>query len=322
MTKALRLLLASFLLSTAFWWSVNLLDSDLKFVFLWREMANNPQLLLAQTNQKMLDEKLKQLKPLPRPGIEDLVLEAKAGMVVAVKEDREKVLFEKNGESPLPIASLTKLMTALVVMENYPLSQEVQITQKAVEQGEDIGGFKVGERFFVKDLLYSLLIESSNDAAYALSEVIGEEPFVNLMNLTAKNLGLLNTYFINPTGLDPDEPTEPHNYSTGQDVVKLARYLLEEQSFIEEILRTGTFDLYQANGVLHHIISTTNKLMGTMPRLMGGKTGYADEARGCFIVVLKNPKNQGYLVNVILGAKDRFSQMQKLIDWAEKAYRW
>lgn len=220
-----------------------------------------------------------------------LDLKVKAAILVKINETgRQKVLFEKNADQILPIASLTKLMTAVIILEhqeNYGSSQE--------------------------DLLNRMLIQSDNKVAQALAEVIGETKFVDLMNEKAKNLGLEKTNFVNPTGLDPEDPEnlkyssatqDNFNHSTAKDLVKLTQYILKEQPLIFEIssqgsIKNGIFDLF------------------LIQEIIGGKTGYTDEAGGCILFVFKN-EDGNFLINVILGAPSpsaRIEEMQKLIDW-------
>lgn len=311
----IRVFLISFILSLPFWWGVNVFQIKLEDFLFWQKMSAEPEILTTQLTAQF---NLESLKPIRKREIPDLELKAKSGISVLVKSDgSERILFEKEGEKILAIASLTKLMTANIVLENYVLSKEIKISKKAVDQEENLGKLESGKTFSIKYLLYPLLMESSNDAAYALTEVIGEEEFVKLMNLEAKNLGLENTYFFNPTGLDPEEISNSLNYSTSQDLVKLAKHLLfEGQPLIWEILSTPKFSLYGPE------LISTNQLLAEIPGIIGGKTGYTEKAQGCFLLVLKSPNNKGYLINVILGSENRFEEMKKLIEWQKEAYRW
>jgi len=229
---------------------------------------------------------------------------------------QEKILFKKNNDQKLSIASLTKLMTALVVLENYDLSQNVKISQEAVDREGEQGSLKPNETFSVETLLYIMLIESSNDAAYALAEVMGFDKFVETMNLKAKDLGLNNTFFVGPSGLDSK------NYSTIDDLVKLTEYLLKNHFLVWEILSIEKATILNSDGVLHHEAVNTNELLGKIPAIISGKTGYTKIANGCFILVLESPKKGSQLIYIILGSKNRFEEMKKLIDWVNQAYQW
>ena len=321
MSRNLKFFLIVFVLSLPFWWGVNVLGEKLENFFYWREISQNTQIFTAQTN---LEEKLNKLKPIRHRNVEDL--EIRATSVISVFLDnkgKEKILFEKEGGKILPIASLTKLMTALVVLENYDFSKEIKISEKAVEQPEDLGKL-VAERIFpVKYLLYPLLMESSNDAAFSLAndyDGMTGEKFVTLMNSAAQKLNLNDTFFVNPSGLDPETktPKTKINYSTASDLAKLTKELLKKP-LIWEILSTPRYNFYGPE------LLNTNELLGEIPEIVGGKTGYTYTAGGCMVLVTIAPKDAGFLVNVILGTdgkNGRFGEMKKLANWLNTAYKW
>lgn len=250
-------------------------------------------------------------------------IEAEAALIF--EPVKNKILYQKNIEQVLPIASLTKLTTGLVVLEEISLDQIITISKEAVEAYGDNGGLVIDEKISVKNLLYALLMESSNDAAIALAEVFPETLFVDLMNKKAGELGLKDTYFIDPTGFNPA------NVSTALDLAKLVKYSLE-QPLIWQILKTSVIDLSSADGLIIHHLTNTNQLLDYWPMIIGGKTGYTDEAQGCMILVieqdLNNTKNyigqlsSEYLIIIILGAKERFLETEKLINWVKEAYVW
>ena len=324
MTRRLKFFLIALLLSLPLWWGINVLERKSEDFFFWLEMAKNPPPpSAAEIDPELVEKEIEKFKPIRDWQVEDLEIEATSAVSVEVDDEgNRKVIFQKEEGEVLPIASVTKLMTALVVLKNYELSQVVEISNTAVATEGDAGKLKVGEIFRVKDLLYPLLMESSNDAAQALSEVIGERAFVDLMNLEAKNLGLENTDFVNPTGLDPETPG-PLNSSTAEDLVKLISHLLKTQPLVWEILAAPEFDLYSADGIYHHKAINSNKLLKEWPeRMVGSKTGYTDRADGCLILVLKSQNPANYLISVILGSKDRYEDMKKLVNWLDKAYIW
>ncbi len=253
-------------------------------------------------------------------------IEAKSALVLKVESDgQQTVLFDKNSSQVLPMASLTKLMTAVVSLENQPLSKEVKISPTSVSQEGNSGNLKVGERIMVKELLKMALIESSNDAAEALSEVSGREEFVDLMNRKSEELGLRSTRFSTPTGLESEG-----NFSTARDLANLMILILKNHPFILEISAQPSVIILSENDRPHHRAFNTNELLtsfGQMShfsnasggnenlKIVGGKTGYTEEAGGCIILVTKNRKGD-YFINVILGAdsqESRFSELEKLI---------
>ncbi len=324
----IRVILIPFLLILLFLGII--FQKNLEDFLFWREMIGNPLALASHTNLQILEEKLNNLKPIRNWQIEEIKIEAKSAISVLLdNEGREKILFQKNSNRILPIASLTKLMTANIVLENYDLFQEIQISAKAAAQEGESRKLKAGRIFPVKHLLYPLLIESSNGAAFSLAndyKEMKEEKFVELMNLKAKNLGHENTRFLNSTGLDPEEPNGPINFSTAEDLVKLTKYLLEKP-LIWEILSTRKYNFYGLE------LTNTNKLLEEISHIIGGKTGYTEKSRGCIILVLKAPppkqnkfgseqENQNFLINIILGSEDRFEEMKKLVNWINSAFKW
>lgn len=323
MKKKSKILLISLILSLPFWWGMNILAKDVEDFWFQQKIVKNPEILTAAVSQKILERKIKELEleKLQEERLENLEIEARAAISVEVdSKDKERILFEKNSQKPLAVASLTKLMTALIVFdldETYSSSQIITITKEAVEQegSSKYGDLEVGENLSVEALLYTMLIESSNDAAFALSQLIGQEGFVDLMNLYAKNLGLEKTYFVNPNGLEPDNLQEPKNLSTARDLVKLSKFILKNYPQIFEITANQSYEVLKPDDSLHHFIpENTNKLLGEIPEIIGGKTGWGIEAGGCLLLVLDNPNSNKYYINIVLGAKDRFAEMRKLID--------
>jgi D-alanyl-D-alanine carboxypeptidase len=256
------------------------------------------------------------LKPTRDWSVEDLKINAESAIVVETNlPNSDKVLFKKNENEQLPIASLTKLMTALVVLENYDINQITSVSSEAVLQQGGQGLLNAGERLSVNNLLYIMLVESSNDAAYSLAEIKGVEEFLGLMGLEAEKLGLSSTNFADVMGLSPD------NRSTAEDLVKITKYISEKYPQIWEILSLDKYRLYTSQG-FHHELLSTNELLGKIPDIVGGKTGLTPEAKGCILLLLKNEKDKNYIIYVVLGSDDRFVEMQNLISWVDRTYRW
>ena len=300
--------LIAFLISLPFWlFALNYFQENLENYF------------YAQISQPLQEISL--VKIPEKPQKPELSLQVRSAISVKVYErGNQKILFKENIDKPLPIASLTKLMTALIVLENtlnddFNLSNVVTISKEAADQ-EDVpnyGNLKKGERLRVEELLDLALIYSSNDAAFALAEVIGVENFVERMNQKAEILGLENTHFVNPHGLDPDElhytpgVINYFNYSSAKDLVKLSQYILKEHPLIFEISRKEPFYLIK-DGIFDLFLPQ---------EIVGGKTGYTDEAGGCILFLFRNERGSIF-INLILGAPSasaRIEEMQKLINW-------
>lgn len=300
----------AFFASSFIFVGINNLGKNIEDYVFFREVAKNPEIFKAQVNlDNILEERARKKNAENKP----LELSAKSVVSVLFSPDSggETIVFEKDSDAVLPIASLTKLMLADVVLENYDLNKIIKISDKAVSQEGEMGNLKVGEELSVENLLYITLIESSNDAAYALSEALPPDVLVRLMNLEAKYLGMANTNFYDPMGISAQ------NQSTGKDLVILIKHLLNDEPLVWEILKKSEYELKSPDGVLHHKLFNTNEILrewGSNLEIVGGKTGYTFQANGCFALVLKVADN-GYLINVILGSDDRFGEMKQLVDW-------
>ena len=326
MHRNLKVFFAAFTGSVAVWWGINTLTAQLEEFFFLRELYTNPELLAAASNTLELEQKLQDAYPLAKRGTASLETKAASVLSLYVKENgKTKVLFEKNGNTPLPIASITKLMTALVALKNYRLDQHITITPKVLETPGEAGQLRAGEVFTVKDLLYLALMESSNDAVEALAEAAeAKEPkvFVGLMNEEAAHLNLQNTSFVNPTGLDEADYT---NKSTAEDLTELARYLFQNYPQVFDILSQTELALDTPNGNFHHTMRNTNELLGYYDwpgRTFGGKTGTTPLARETLLFVVESPSADGYIINVILGSEARFTEMRQLLQWILQSFQW
>jgi len=237
-------------------------------------------------------------------------LELQAQAALAIKTDGSRVYYNKNVEMQRSVASLTKLMTAIIVLENYNLDEVIKIPLSAVRREGAMGDLKPEELITVRSLLNTMLIDSSNDAAFALAKQKAD--FISLMNKKVKELGLANTHFSNPDGLD-----EPGNYSSALDIEKIFSYLINTYPEAFEILKTKNMVVYSADGKTEHRLKNTNELLGKVDEVVAGKTGYTDEAGGSLILLTRNN-----IITVVLGSSDRFSESEKLIQWLKEAYIW
>lgn len=270
------------------------------------------------------------LRPLSKEKINDLYLNSNNffSVFVNLDEDKEVVLSEKKSNEVIPIASLSKLMTAVIALENYNLEDNINISASAIATYSTAGELREKEVISVRDLLYVTLIESSNDGAEALAEKMGREDFVLKMNKKAAELGMNNTRFVNPTGLDvftdsSEKELKETNVSTPSDLEKLVVYILKNHTLIAEILSNSEKTVKSESGVVHNL-KNTNILLKENSSYLWGKTGYTKEANGCIILILKSyAKDQnGYIINVITGADDRFSEARKLNSWLQDSFIW
>lgn len=237
---------------------------------------------------------------------------AETVLAVLLKADgTEEILFQRNIAERRPIASITKLMAAVVANDFFQPDSAVIISDRALGQADATGLLSVGEKVKAKDLEKMMLIESSNDAAYALSELMNAKEFLFAMNAKAKDLSMNDTYYFNVTGLDADVGLDDTNYSTAQDLVKLARYVLQQPE-IMSVIAQKDYELY-IDGVYHHRLVGTNELLGEASEVIGGKTGTTDLAGQCLLEILTTPNLNEYIVMIVLNSPNRFEDMRNLI---------
>lgn len=243
--------------------------------------------------------------------------ELKLDSKIALVYDRSSgnVLYEKNGYKTTPMASTTKIMTSIVVLEKANLNDIVTVDKKAAGTGGSRLGLKAGDKLTVNDLLYGLMLRSGNDAAVALAIHVGGsvEGFATLMNQKANELGLKNTNFVTPHGLDNEK-----HYTTAYELAKMTDYALQKEKF-KQIVGTKNCNI-TINGVSKNI-SNTNELLGYLSGVYGIKTGFTNGAGRCLVTGCKRGNLD--IITVILGAdtkKIRTSDSIKLIEYIYNNY--
>ena len=243
--------------------------------------------------------------------------EPKLDAKIALVYDRssENVLYEKNGYKTTKMASTTKIMTSIVVLENANLNNIVTVDKKAAGTGGSRLGLKAGDKITVNDLLYGLMLRSGNDAAVALAIHVGGsvEEFAKLMNKKANELGLKNTNFVTPHGLDNEK-----HYTTAYELAKMADYALQKEKF-RQIVGTKNCTI-TINGTSKNI-SNANELLGYLNGVYGIKTGFTNGAGRCLVTGCKRGNLD--IITVVLGAdtkKIRTADSIKLIDYIYSNY--
>ena len=223
-----------------------------------------------------------------------------------------KILYEKNGNKQTPMASTTKVMTAIVVLENAKLTDTVTITSKAASMGGSRLGLKKDDKITVNDLLYGLMLRSGNDAAVALAIHVGGsiEGFADMMNKKALEMGLTNSHFVVPHGLD----NEGH-YTTAYELAKMADYALKMDKF-KEIVGTKVATIY-INGYAKQI-NNTNNLLGSVSGVYGVKTGFTNGAGRCLVTACK--RDDLDIITVIIGADTNNIRSKDTIKLIQYAY--
>lgn len=229
---------------------------------------------------------------------------------VVIDRTSNTILYGKNENEIKKMASTTKIMTSLVVIENSNLSDIVTVSKKAAGTGGSRLGIKTDDKISVNDLLYGLMLCSGNDAAVALAEYVGGsvEEFAKLMNNKADELGLNQTHFVTPHGLDADE-----HYTTAYELAILANYALKNDTFAKIVGTKNTTILINNQS---KSLTNTNELLGYLNGVYGVKTGFTNGANRCLVTSCKRDNLD--IICVVLGAdtkKFRTQDSIKLIEY-------
>lgn len=231
---------------------------------------------------------------------------------VVYDRSSKTVLFGKNEDVKSAMASTTKIMTATIILENANLSETVTVSGKAGGTGGSRLGLKKGDKTTVGDLLYGLMLRSGNDAAVALAEHVGGSvvEFANMMNKKAEELGLTNTHFVTPHGLDNSE-----HYTTAEELAKLTDYALQNEKFAE-IVGTKVTTIYINNQPRQ--IANTNELLGVLNGVAGVKTGFTNNAGRCLVTETKRGNLD--IIVIVLGADTKKYRTKDSINLIEYTY--
>lgn len=253
------------------------------------------------------------LKPVRDSGAPDLQFSAQA---VLVKDKMSgEVLYSLESQKPVPVASLTKLMTAVVAVEEVGLDDVVTIEERDTKVSPDRADLVAGEKITVRNLIKAMLISSANDATLALARyAAGEIPdFVAAMNSKAGELKMFSTSFANPLGFD-----DPELFSSAEDMARLVEEFMNYPELVA-IAGIRQTTVRSADGQYQHFLQTTNKLLLQHDEIVGLKTGYTSGARGNLIILVSEP-NPWY--SIVLGSEDREGDTEKIFNWVKESYVW
>lgn len=235
---------------------------------------------------------------------------------VLIDSKSGKILFAKNADEPLPPASTTKILTAVLVLQNCKLTDTVTAQKDATLVEPSAVGLKEGEKITVENLLYAMLLKSANDAAIAFADHISGSvsKFAELMNSRAKSLGATNSHFTNPNGL-PD----PNHYTTAHDLAVIAKHAMEIPEF-REIVSAKVKVIPRTDDSAIKWLQNHNKMLWRYKGANGIKTGYTKEAKQCLVVSAE--KNGQELIAVVLGSEGSnvWSDGQTLLDYGFDNY--
>jgi len=256
------------------------------------------------------------LRPAPYPlnSQKNPVPNLSAQAVILMDIPSAVVLYQKNPTQSLNPASTTKIMTALVALDEYDINQIIKVSRFETEGAQM--GLAVGDQITVGNLLYGMLINSGNDAATVLANNSpgGQKAFIQKMNQKAVELSMENTHFTNVWGY-----SEKNHYMSALDLARLSTYALQNP-FIAGIVKTKTADVPDIYQKKFYHLENVNELLGKIPGITGIKTGWTEEAGEC--LVASTERDGKKLVSVILGSTDRFGETAKLLSWGHINFTW
>lgn len=230
-----------------------------------------------------------------------------------IESNSGQVLYAKNPQQELPIASLVKIMTTIIALENHHLNDIFQVSQQAADMEPDKMMLKPGEKLTLRELLEGIFLVSANDAAEVIAQSDSRGQFINLMNRKARMVGMNNTFFLNPTGLEEEAGKQ---YSTVLDVAIMSRYLITKWPEIIQI-SSNPYVYIEANSDHqdYEMYSGIN-LLTTYPGVLGLKTGYTPEA-GLTLVTLAR-RGDKEVIGVLLGSVNRRDDAKLMLDYSFK----
>jgi len=239
-----------------------------------------------------------------------------ASSAVLMEQDSGRIIFEKDANTKRRIASITKIMTAILAIESGKLKEKVTVSENAVKAEGSSIYLKAGEKITLEDLVYGLMLRSGNDAAVAIAEAVGGslDGFVYMMNQKAEEIGMANTHFANPHGLDDHED----HYSTAYDMALLTRYAMNNDTY-KKIASTKTYRQDNPTEAWDRVWKNKNKLLTTLYEYStGGKTGYTKRAKRTLVSTAE--KNGLSLIAVTLNDPDDWDDHINMFETAFKKY--
>lgn len=221
-----------------------------------------------------------------------------AWSAVLMDADTGRILFGKNDNEVMPMASTTKIMTLLVTLEHADLDEIVEVSARAASMPDVQLHIREGERYRLQDLCYSLMLESHNDSAVAIAEHVGGtvEGFAAMMNQKAKHLGCYHTYFITPNGLDAEDEHGKHS-TTARDLARIMRCCIKNETFLS-ITREPSWTFTDMDGNRSFTVRNKNAFLQMMEGALTGKTGFTNEAGYCYVGALERGEKR--LIAVVL----------------------
>lgn len=252
-----------------------------------------------------------------------------AQSAVLMDADSGRILYAKEGETPRPMASTTKIMTCIVALENGTLEDEVAVSAYAASMPDVQLNIREGEHYMLRDLLHSLMLESHNDSAVAIAEHIGGsvEGFANLMNQKATEIGCRNTYFITPNGLDAEKENKAHS-TTAADLARIMSYCIKRSPKKDDFLditRTASYSFSNLEGNRSFSCNNHNAFLNMMEGALSGKTGFTGKAGYCYVGALEQAGKTFVVALLACGWPNnktyKWSDTKKLMKYGLKNYQ-
>lgn len=234
---------------------------------------------------------------------------------IAIDQESGRILYSKNSSRILPMASTTKIMTAIVALEYGNLFDKITVSGKAASMGGSSAGLRAGEEITLEELIYGLMMRSGNDASIAIAEYISGNTadFAKLMNQKAVEIGAYNTNFVTPHGLDADS-----HFTTAEDLARITAYAMKNSTFAEIVsAKTVSAGL---TGKFNRTYSNINKFLYRIENSDGVKTGYTGKAGKCLVASVKNP--YGRVIFVVLNSSDRWRDAEKMVKYVNGNYQY
>jgi D-alanyl-D-alanine carboxypeptidase (penicillin-binding protein 5/6) len=287
------------------------------FLLLYPGQNKIQQISINPTHQKVMGVSSNDFPKadLPQP-IENMVpLEITAKSAIVVDVDSAVIMYQKDPDIKLHPASTTKIMTAMIALDEYSLDEVVTIDNENFSIGNK-SHIMSGEKLSVESLLYALLVSSGNDAALALAQhhPKGYVEFINLMNQKAKDLHLVNSNFSNVSGVE-----QPTHYTTARDLSLLTKEAIKNPIF-SNMVSQKEIVITSIDGNISHSLTNTNQLLDQVEGVMGVKTGWTYLAGECLVTFVSREGRE--IITVVLASDDRFQESEKLINWSYNNYTW
>ncbi|MED4204264.1 D-alanyl-D-alanine carboxypeptidase family protein [Neobacillus mesonae] len=245
----------------------------------------------------------------------DASIGVSAASAVLIEQESGRILFEKEAHTKRRIASITKIMTAILAIESGKLDRTVTVSDRAVRAEGSSVYLKPGQKIKLEDLVYGLMLRSGNDTAVAIAEYVGGsvEGFAYLMNQKAKEIGMVNTHFANPHGLDDHE----NHYSTAYDMALLTRYAMENKTY-QKISGTKVHRAPNPNEAWDYKWNNKNRLLNLYKYCTGGKTGFTKRAKRTLVTTAT--KGEMDLIAVTLNAPDDWNDHISMYEYGFQQY--